>query len=92
MKGYPKIISIKQDFLNLLNEDKFKDQVMKDLKMIYNLDDSKATKATNLIDLEDPEKGWNTEIIDNPMPMWKQKGFMNRQAVADLIVENGGEI
>lgn len=92
MKGYPKRIAIKQDFLNLLGMKEFKAQALDDLQAIYNLDDSKATRATTLIDPADPKSGYNTEIIDNPMPMWKQKGFASRQAVADLITENGGEI
>jgi hypothetical protein len=92
MKSYPKYLAVKQDFINLLEDKEFKKQALIELLAIYKLDDSKATKATTLIDPLDPEKGWNTEIIDNPMPMWKQKGFASRQAVADLITENGGEI
>lgn len=92
MKGYPKHIAIKQDFINLLTIEEFKEQVLFDLLAICNLDDDKATKATTLIDPDNPDQGWNMEIIDNPLPMWKQKGFEGRQAVADLIIENGGEI
>ena len=92
MKEYPKRIAVKQDFLNLLNEEKFKEQAVADLKAIYNLNDSETTRATTLIDPENPEGGYNTEIIDNPMPMWKQKGFESRQEVADLITANGGEV
>lgn len=92
MKGYPKQIATKQDFLNLLKEKEFKTQAIDDLKAIYNLDDSKAVRATTPIDPDDPEKGYNTEIVDNPMPMWKQKGFASRQEVADLITKNGGEV
>ena len=92
MRGYPKNVATKQDFLNLLSTEELKAQVIEDLKKIYNLDDSKATRATTLIDPDDPEKGYNTEIIDNPMPLWKQKGFASRQDVADLITENGGEV
>jgi hypothetical protein len=92
MRGYPKTIATKQDFINLLSTKEFKAQAIEDLKKIYNLDDGKAVRATTLIDPDDPEKGYNTEIIDNPMPMWKQKGFASRQDVADLITENGGEV
>ncbi len=92
MKGYPKRIACKQDFINLLEDEEFKECALSDLSAIYNCDDSKATRATTLIDPDDSEKGYNTEIIDNPMPMWKQKGFKTRQAVADLIIENGGKI
>lgn len=92
MKGYPKRIATKQDFLNLLRMKELKAQAIEDLKKIYNLDDGKAVRATTLIDPADPEKGYNTEIIDNPMPLWKQKGFASRQEVADLITRNGGKI
>lgn len=92
MKGHPKRIATKQDFLNLLRMKKLKARAIEDLKKIYNLDDSKATRATTLIDPDDPEKSYNTEIIDNPMPTWKQKGFASRQEVADLITENGGTV
>ena len=85
MKGFPKHIGTVQDFKNLLSDDGFKKQALSVLSEIYNLDDSKTTRATTLIDPEDPQSDWNTEVIDNPMPLWKQKGFESRQAVADLF-------
>ena len=92
MRGYPKTIATKQDFLNLLSTKEFKAQAIEDLKKIYSRDDDKVVRATTLIDPDNPESGYNTEIIDNPMPKWRQKGFVSRQDVADLITENGGEI
>jgi len=92
MNGYPKRVATRQDCINLLADDEFKDYVLADLKAIYNMNDAKAIRATALIDPDDPESGYNTEIIDNPMPMWKQKGFASRQEVADLITKNGGTI
>lgn len=92
MKGFPKHIAIKQDFINLLTIKEFKEQALVDLLTIYGLDDDKVTKTTTLIDTDDPDQGWNMEIIDNPLPMWKQKGFESKQAVADLIIKNGGKI
>jgi hypothetical protein len=92
VKEYPKHTAVKQDFINLLTIEEFKEQALADLLVIYNLNDDKAIEATTLIDPDDPEKGWNIKTINNPMPIWKQKGFMTRQAVADLIIENGGEI
>jgi len=88
MKEFPKYIATKQDFINLLADERFKDQTIISLQKIYDMDDSKATRATTLIDPDNPEGGWNTEIINNPMPLWKQKGFASRQAVEDLINEN----
>mgnify|MGYP000976215602 CR=1 FL=1 len=92
MKGYPKFIATKQDFINLLGMAEFKDQALADLKAVYELNDDKATRATTPIDPEDPQGGWNTEEIDNPMPVWKQKGFSSRDEVAELIIDNGGEV
>ena len=85
MKGFPKTIATKQDFTNLLADDKFKKKALAELDRIYNIDDSKATKATTLIDPDDEKKGWNIEEIDNPMPEWKLKGFASRKAVDDMI-------
>ena len=85
MKGFPKTIATKQDFTNLFADDNFKAQALAELKRIYNLNDSKATKATTLIDPDDEEKGYNTVEIDNPMPEWKLKGFASREAVNDMI-------
>lgn len=85
MKGFPKHIATKQDFINLLEDDNFKDQTIINLQQIYDMDDSKATRATTLIDPDGLEKGYNTEIIDNPMPLWKQKGFSNREEVKSII-------
>jgi len=56
-----------------------------DLQAIYDLEDDRTTKATTPIDENDPEKGYNTEIIDNPNPVWKQKGFESREEVKKLI-------
>ena len=85
MKGYPKHINTTQDFTNLLADDNFKAQALAELKRIYNLNDSKATKATTLIDPNDEDKGYNTEEINNPMPEWKLKGFISREAVNEMI-------
>ena len=87
MKGYPKTIATKQDFINLLAMPEFREQALADLQAIYDLQDDKATKATTLIDESNPELGFNVEEIENPSPVWKQKGFESRQAVLDLIEE-----
>jgi len=88
MKGYPRRIATVQDFKNLLAMEEYKAQAIADLKALYAIDDAKITRATTLIDENDPEKGWNTEIIDNPLPRWKQIGFKSRKAVKDLIIKS----
>ena len=85
MKGYPKTIKTTQDFTNLLADDNFKAQALAELERIYTADDTKATRATTLIDPGDEEKGWNTEEITNSMPEWKLKGFASRNAVNEMI-------
>ena len=92
MKGYPKYIATVQDFRNLLEMEENKEQAIADLKDIYNTDDDKATIATTQINPKDPESEWNTELINNPMPLWKQKGFKYRNSVGVMIVEFGGKI
>ena len=88
MKGYPKHINCKQDFINLLAEPEHQAQAIEDLKVIRDMEDYKALRVVS-IDEETGEE--TTEEIDNPMPLWKVKGFSSRQEVADLIteVENG---
>jgi hypothetical protein len=92
MRGYPKYVATRQDFINLLEAEEFRSQALADLTAVYELDDALATRAVDLIDPENPEAGWNMEEIENPMPRWKQLGFESREAVADLIIDNGGEV
>ncbi|MEE8484222.1 MAG: hypothetical protein V3S46_06450 [Nitrospinota bacterium] len=87
MKGYPKNIKTVQDFINLLSTPVYKEKALLELQAIFDLQDDTAERATTLIDPNDESKGWNTEIIDNPMPLYKQKGFTSRQAVIALITE-----
>ena len=92
MRGYPKHVNCKQDYLNLLADEGLTAQAIAELQAIYKKDDSRALRATTLIDPSDPKSDYNTEEIDNPMPLWKQKGFESREAVAELIAKNGGKI
>lgn len=83
MKGYPKHIATKQDFVNLLLISEYKGQAITNLKAIHDLDDDKASRTVSI-----SEDGTAVmEEIDNPMPLWKVKGFTSRQDVADLIAE-----
>ena len=92
MRGYPKHINCMQDFNNLLADEDLKATALSGLREIYGKDDSKTLRATTLIDPSDPKSDYNTEEIDNPMPLWKQKGFESREAVATLITKNGGKV
>ncbi len=88
MKGYPKYVATKQDFINLLADQEYHARVLKDLKLIRGYDDEKASRT---ISINEETGEATTEEIDNPMPLWKVKGFTSQQEVADLIseVENG---
>ena len=88
MKGYPKHIATKQDFINLLADPEYRDQALEDLAEIRDLPDEKANRTLSI-----NEDGTAVmEEIDNPMPLWKIKGFSSRMEVAALIAENGGEV
>ena len=88
MRGYPKHVATKQDFLNLLSMPEYKAKAITDLKSIADLKDDKATIATTLKDSKNPEKGFNTKTIDNPNPVWKQKGFKNKKEILDLVARS----
>jgi len=82
MKGYPKHIATKQDFINLLADAEFRERALVDLIVIQDMQDDIVTRTLS-IDEETGEA--TTEEITNPMPLWKIKGFGSRQEVADLI-------
>ena len=92
MRGFPKYVNYKQDFNNLLTDKDLKGKALAELREIYNKDDSKTLRATTLIDPSDPKSDWNTEEIDNPMPVWMAKGFESREEVATIVTENGGAL
>lgn len=102
MKGYPKFIAVKQDYINLLSMPEYQEQALKDLQSLYDMDDEKATRVISLSEEEINEselleikskavgskfKHGNAEIevIENPMPFWKIKGFKNRAEVKKLL-------
>jgi len=82
MRGYPKHIAIKQDFDNLLAMPEYKDKALKDMKKIQAVDDAKVIRVVSgSIETEDLV----TEEIDNPNPAWKQKGFVTKKILDDLV-------
>lgn len=84
MKGYPKVIATKQDFLNLLAEPEFKDQALVDLKAIYDLQDDTAEKVVSY-DMDNGQMiNVVTETVEAPMPTWKRMGFASRAEVMEL--------
>lgn len=92
MRGYPKIILKKQDLLNLLTMKEHNAQALENLKKLYANDDTLILTTTSLVDSNDPMSDWNQELHPNPSPLWKQKGFQDREELANIIKKNGGKI
>lgn len=91
MKGYPQTINTKQDFVNILATDAFRERALADLRVVIKTKDEKATQATTLIDPENPKAGYNIVEIENPMPLWKVKGFESREEAQALYEGYGGD-
>ncbi|OPY87920.1 MAG: hypothetical protein A4E72_01402 [Syntrophus sp. PtaU1.Bin208] len=89
MRGYPKHIATRQDFINLLGMEEYKARALTDLRALYETPDD-----TYLRVVSGSEKTGDlvTEEVPAPNPLWKQKGFESRDAVAELIIEYGGEV
>lgn len=82
MTGYPKYINCKQDYINLLATPEYAAQALADLRIIRDMDDDKALRT---ISMDETTGEATTEEIDNPMPLWRIKGFASRLDVAALI-------
>ena len=82
MKGYPRHIASKQDYINLLADKEYRERAIADLRIIAEADDDKAMRTISINEATGEEV---TEEIDNPMPLWKVKGFESRKDVAELI-------
>ncbi|MCE5226776.1 MAG: hypothetical protein LLG05_13090 [Porphyromonadaceae bacterium] len=85
MKGYPKVIATKQDFINLLAEPEFKAQALADLQAVYDLQDDTLERVVSY-DTDDKGQMINvvTETVAAAMPRWKQLGFESRESVLEL--------
>jgi len=85
MRGYPKVIATKHDFINLLADPEFKERALADLKAVYDLRDDTLERVVSF-DTDDKGQMINivTETIEAPMPKWKRMGFESRAAVMEL--------
>ena len=85
MRGYPKVIATRQDFINLLAEPEFKAQALADLQALSDLQDDTLERVVSY-DTDDKGQMINivTETVDAPMPTWKRMGFESRAAVMEL--------
>ena len=85
MRGYPQHVNTIADFKLLLSIPEFWQRATDDLNLILNTDDDQATLATELIHPDKPHGPWKTKTIDNPYPLFKQKGFSSKQEIHNLI-------
>jgi hypothetical protein len=85
MRGYPKYIATKQDYINLLDDKETREQAIKDLYELMDSSPETVNRALELVDPEDPEKDWVMEEIPNPAPTWSFKGFKSKQDLLDTI-------
>ena len=92
MRGYPKFIGSKQDYVNLLAMPKHRERALAELKRLHANDDTLIMTTTELMDPKDPMSDWKQVLKPNPSPLWKQKGFVSRTEVAEIITANGGTI
>jgi hypothetical protein len=85
MRGYPKTIATKADFLYLLAIPEHKDQALLDLKALYELQDD-TMEVVKSYDTDEQGQMINVimETLPAPMPKWRRMGFESRQDVMDL--------
>lgn len=84
MKGYPRHIATEKDYGNLFSMPEHKARALISLESIEQLKDKTANRV---ISGSEETDDLVTEIIDNPKPRWKSKGFNSRSAVQSLIAE-----
>lgn len=86
MRGYPKIVATKQDFINLLAVPEFKEQTLADLQAVYDLQDD-TMEVVKSYDKDEAGKMINVvmETLPAPMPKWRRMGFASREDVLTLI-------
>jgi len=82
MIGYPKRVATKKDFENLLSMPEFADRAKKDLEKLRDYDDAKAIRV---VSGSEETEDLITEEIDNPMPIWKQKGFSSKEEIQEML-------
>jgi hypothetical protein len=85
MRGYPKYVATKQDYLNLLSMSEYRERAFADLAELLALDDEEILVCTDRKN-RDLHAERATEKKPNRLPLWKEKGFKARSAVEVLIM------
>jgi len=88
MIGYPKCVATVEDFRHLLAVPEYRQRALADLAAIRDADDETAIRVVAVSEDGTEE----TEEIENPMPLWRVKGFESRAAVDEMIRTVGGEV
>ena len=87
MQGFPKHIATRQDFENLLSMEEYKEEALDKLQELQDFDDRTVTRAIKTLNPDDPNSDFETEEIENPLPLHKQKGFGEWMDVVTLNAE-----
>lgn len=85
MRGYPRVIATKQDFINLLAEPSFRAQALVDIKAVYDLQDDTMERVVSY-DKDEAGQMINVvmETVPATNPKWKRMGFESRDEVMGL--------
>ena len=94
MRGYPKVVATKQDYVNLLGMEEFKKQALTDLRQLYKvcIETARVKRAISPKNALEQDGEWLTEDIENQNPVWKQKGFKSLDEVRVLLEQHGVKV
>lgn len=89
MRGYPKYVATKQDYLNLLSVPEHRAAALAKLKALLELDDDTviALKDRKIGDLHEVRE---TVEIPHPYPRWRRIGFRSKEEVKKFIAASEG--
>jgi len=92
MRGYPKVIATKQDYLNLLSMPEYRERALAELAALFELDDDEITVCKDRKN-RDIHAERATEQKPNRLPTWRRKGFASRNEIEHLVKQHrrGGE-
>ena len=86
MKGYPKVIATKKDFINLFAIPEFREKVLADLKAIHDFQDDTMEVVKSYAE---DEKGQMVNVVTATiralLPKWKRMGFSSKKDVQNLF-------
>ena len=82
MKGFPKNIATKQDFINLLAMPEYREMAEKELRVLQGMSDDTVEKVvSSKTDAKGNMTDVVTETIPNSSPMYKRMGFESKEEI-----------